>query len=253
MKYLVTCKRVTDPEMKIKVNDSGDGIILDDATYAINPFDEIAVEEAIRQKEAAGEGEIVLVTVGGAESIPQIRTALAMGADRAVLVKVDEADELDSNIIAKVLCAVYEDEEPDLFLMGKQSIDGDSSQVPSLVAEYLELPQALFASKIVVEDEEVTVIREVDGGLETLKMEMPAVISADLRLNEPRYPSFPNIIKAKRKEIKEVTLDDLDIDVEEERKITFKRLIAPPTRKAGIIVKSVEELFDKLKNEAKVL
>jgi len=252
MKFLVTCKRVTDPEMKIKVNEGGDGIILDDATYAINPFDEIAIEEAIQKKEAMGEGEVVLVTIGGEESIPQIRQGLAMGADRAVLVKTDNAENLDSDAIAHILAAVYEEEEPDVFLTGKQSIDGDSSQVPGLIAEYLELPQAFFASEITYEDDEATIIREVDGGLETLKLELPAIISVDLRLNEPRYPSLPNIMKAKRKEIKEMSIEDLDVELEEQ-KVVFKRLLAPPTRKAGIIVKSVEELFDKLKNEAKVL
>ncbi len=252
MKFLVTCKRVTDPEMKIKVNESGDGIVLDDATYAINPFDEIAIEEAIQKKEAMGEGEVVLVSIGGDEAIPQIRQGLAMGADRAILVKTDDAESLDSDAIAHILAAVYEEEEPDVFLTGKQSIDGDSSQVPALLAEYLELPQALFASEITYDDEEVTVTREVDGGLETIKFELPGIISVDLRLNEPRYPSLPNIMKAKRKEIKEVSLDDLEVELDEQ-KVVFKRLLAPPTRKAGIIVKSVEELFDKLKNEAKVL
>ena len=252
MKFLVTCKRVTDPEMKIKVNESGDNIVLDDATYAINPFDEIAIEEAIQKKEEMGEGEVVLVTIGGDESIPQIRQGLAMGADRAILVKVDNADNLDSDAVATILAAVYEEEEPDVILTGKQSIDGDSSQVPGLLAEYAELPQALFASKITYEDDEVTVIREVDGGLETLKLETPALISVDLRLNDPRYPSLPNIMKAKRKEIKEMTLDELEVELEEQ-KVVFRRLIAPAQRKAGVIVASVEELFDKLKNEAKVL
>jgi len=252
VKFLVTCKRVTDPEMKIKVNESGDGIILDDATYAINPFDEIAIEEAIQKKEAMGEGEVVLVAIGGEETIPQIRQGLAMGADRAILVKSDDAEELDSDAIAHILAAVYEEEEPDVFLTGKQSIDGDSSQVPGLLAEYLELPQALFASEITYEDDEATITREVDGGLETLKLELPAIISVDLRLNEPRYPSLPNIMKAKRKEIKEVSLDDLEVELEEQ-KVVFRRLVAPAQRKAGIIVNSVEELFDKLKNEAKVL
>ncbi len=252
MKFLVTCKRVTDPEMKIKVNESADGIVLDDATYAINPFDEIAIEEAIQKKEAMGEGEVVLVSIGGDESIPQIRQGLAMGADRAILVKTDNAENLDSDAIAHILAAVYEEEEPDVLLTGKQSIDGDSSQVPALLAEYLELPQALFASKITYEDEEATVVREVDGGLETVKFELPGIISVDLRLNEPRYPSLPNIMKAKRKPIKEMSIDDLDIELDDQ-KVVFKKLLAPPTRKAGIIVKSVEELFDKLKNEAKVL
>ncbi|MBN2694890.1 electron transfer flavoprotein subunit beta/FixA family protein [bacterium] len=253
MKFLVTCKRVTDPEMKIKVLNDGTGVDLDDANYAINPFDEIAIEAAVQKVEEDGEGEVVLVAIGDDEYDEQIRHGLAMGANRAIRVVVEDGENLDSDSIAKILAAIYKEEEPDLFILGKQSIDGDSSQIPQLIAEYLDLPQATFVSKIEYQNDAIKVIREVDGGLETLELPTPALISVDLRLNEPRYPSIPNMMKAKKKELKEVELDELDISLPEKQKVVFKKLIAPPQRKGGIKVSSVEELYDKLKNEANVL
>ncbi|MCB9640078.1 MAG: electron transfer flavoprotein subunit beta/FixA family protein [Myxococcales bacterium] len=263
MKILVTTKRVEHYESKIRINAEGTGIVTDGLTYMINPFDEIALEEAVRLK-GEHDAEVVAVSIGSDDATQQLRTALAIGADRAILVKVDQP--LDSDCAAHVLKAIVEREEPNLVLMGKQAIDDDANQTAQLLAEYLGWPQATFAAKtesleseaekqkepaIEVDDDTATVVREIDGGLETVELDLPAVISVDLRLNVPRYPALPNIIKAKKKPLDEVTLDDLGVSAN--AKVTVLGYEPLPERKAGVTVESVQELLDKLQNEAKVL
>ncbi len=250
MKILVTCKRVVDPEAKIKLLSDGSGIVMDGINFAINPFDEIAVEEAIRIKEKVG-GEIVAVAIAGDEAQQQLRTMLAMGADKAILVK--EEGPIDSDLVARTLVKIVEKEQPDLVLMGKQAVDDDANQAVQLVAEYLGYGQACFASEVEMADDQksIQVTREVDGGLETLSVQLPAVISADLRLNEPRLPKLPNIMKAKKKPLESTSFADLG--VEPDLLIKTLGLEEPPSRKAGEIVPDVDTLLDKLKNEAKVI
>ena len=251
MKVLVPVKRVPDPEVTVKLLADGSGINMEGVNYVVNPFDEIAVEEALKVKEAHG-GEVVILSIGPKESTQQIRTAMAMGADRGIL--IDGADEaLDSDLVARLLAKVCEEEKPDLVLTGKQAVDGDSNQVGQILSTYLDIPQACFASKLVVDPGvgKATVDREVDGGTETLEVTLPAVVTADLRLNEPRYASLPGIMKAKRKPIKEATFADYGVDTTP--RVRVLGLEAPPERQAGIIVESVEELVNKLLNEAKVL
>lgn len=249
MKILVTAKRVTDPDAKIRLKPDGSGIETAGLEYKLNPFCENAIEAAISLVEAHG-GEAVAVTLGDDDAVQNLRTALAMGVARGIQVKVTDA-ELDSDLTAKILAKVFEAEKPDLFLLGKQAVDGDSNQVGQLVAEYLGLPQACFASKIQVTDGKVLVTREVDGGLETLELTLPAVITADLRLNQPRLPKLPDILKAKRKEVKTLTPADLGVGMV--RKVETVAYEAPPQRAGGVKVKTVQELVEKLKNEAKVL
>lgn len=251
MKILVTAKRVTDPDMKIKVKPDGTGIVTDGMNYKINPFCEIAVEEAIRIRERGNQAEIVVVSIGPKEAATEIRTALAMGADRGILVLLDRY--YDSTVIAKILKKIVEEEKPDIILTGKQAVDDDSNQASQMLAQYLGYPQACFASKIEILDggKKAKVTREVDGGLETIQVELPAVISADLRLNEPRYPTVPNILKAKKKPLKEITAESLGVDLTP--KTEFIKMTEPPSRKAGIKVPDVATLVDKLKNEAKVI
>ncbi len=251
MKILVTAKRVTDPDMKIKVKPDGTGIVTDGMNYKINPFCEIAVEEALRIREKGNQAEIVVVGIGPKEAATELRTALAMGADRAILVLIDKY--YDSTVVAKILKKIVEEEKPDLILTGKQAVDDDSNQASQMLAALLGYPQACFASKIELTDggKKAKVTREVDGGLETIQVELPAIVSADLRLNEPRYPTVPNILKAKKKPLKEVPVDSLGIDVTP--KTEFVKMTEPPTRKAGIKVPDVATLVDKLKNESKVL
>ncbi len=249
MKILVTAKRVTDPDAKIRLKPDGSGIETAGLEYKLNPFCENAIEAAISLVEAHG-GEAVAVTLGDDDAVQNLRTALAMGVARGIQVQVTDA-ELDSDLAARILAKVFEAEKPDLFLLGKQAVDGDSNQVGQLVAEYLGLPQACFASKIQVTDGKVLVTREVDGGLETLELTLPAVITADLRLNQPRLPKLPDILKAKRKEVK--TLTPADLGVEMVRKVETVAYEAPPQRAGGVKVKTVQELVEKLKNEAKVL
>ena len=263
MKILVTTKRVEHYESKIRLNAEKTGIITEGLTYMINPFDEIALEEAVRLK-SEHDAEIVVVSIGTDEAQQQLRTALAIGADRAILVKVDQA--LDSDSAAHILKAVVEKEEPSLVLMGKQAIDDDCNQTGQLLAEYLGWPQATFGSKIEslesesekqkepaikLDDEVVTVVREIDGGMETVGVELPAVVTVDLRLNIPRYPALPNIIKAKKKPLDELTLADLGVSVTP--KVTVLGYEPLPERQAGVKVESVTELLDKLQNEAKAL
>jgi electron transfer flavoprotein beta subunit len=217
----------------------------------MNPFCEIAVEEAIRMVEKAGEGEVVVVAIGDDEATTQVRAALAMGAHRGILVETSE-DQLDSDLVAQILVKICQDESPDLVLLGKQAVDGDSNQVGQLVAEYLNWPQATFAYKIDLNGNQANVQREVDGGVETVALSLPAVITTDLRLNEPRYASLPNIMKAKKKPLDTTTPEDLGVDVSS-AKVSVIGYALPQSRKAGQIVKSVEELVQKLNTEAKVL
>jgi len=247
VKILVTVKRVTDYEAKIKIKPDGSGIVTDGINMIVNPFDEIAVEEALRIKEKAG-GEVVIVTIGPKDATQQVRAALAMGADRGILI---EADDLDPDAVAHVLMKVVENESPDLVLIGKQAIDDDSSQVGQLLAEYMGWGQACFASKVEMADGKATITREVDGGLDVVEVDLPAVITADLRLNEPRYASLPGIMKAKKKPLEETSPDALGVDVT--AKVVVKGFEAPPERAAGMIVPDVATLVQKLKDEAKAL
>jgi electron transfer flavoprotein beta subunit len=251
VKILVTVKRVIDPEMKIRLRPDGKGMVTEGVNWVVNFFDQIAVEEALRLKEKAGGAEIVIVSVGPDDVAQQIRQALAMGADRAVLVKI--AGELDSDLAARCIAKVYEQEKPDLVLMGKQATDDDANQAGQLLAELLHLPQACFASKVELgaDKKSATVTREVDGGLETIEVQLPAVITADLRLNEPRYASLPGIMKAKSKPLKTVTPEELG--VEAKPKVRLLKLEEPAARKAGRKVPDVATLVKVLHEEAKAI
>ncbi len=248
MKILVPIKRVPDPATAIRVLPDGTGIATDNVKWVINPFCEIAIEEALRIKEKQT-GEVVLVTVGQSAWQEQLRTGLAMGADRAILVKTDAA--LDSLAIARILAKIAGNEKPELIILGKQAIDDDANQVGQMLAEMLGWPQATFASKIEITADKTSVVREVDGGLETIAFKLPAVITTDLRLNEPRYASLPGIMKARKKELKEIAADSLGVDLAPKLKI--KTLAAPPKRQGGRKVASVQELVSLLHTEAKVI
>ena len=249
MKVLVTAKRVVDYNVSIRVLGDNSGVDLNNVKMSVNPFDEIAIEEAVRLKEAGKAEEVVVVSVGPAACGEQIRTALALGADRGILVETDE--DMQPLAIAKVIKAIIEKEEPKLVITGKQAIDGDNSQTGQMIAALAGLSQATFASVLELGDDNATVTREVDGGLETIEVKLPAVITTDLRLNEPRYASLPNIMKAKKKPIDNYTPEDLGVDVAP--RVTTLKVTPPPERQAGIIVETVEDLVDKLKNEAKVI
>ena len=249
MKVLVPVKRVVDANVKVRVKADQTGVELANVKMAINPFCEIAVEEAVRLKEKGIVTEIIAVTIGVAAAQEQLRTALALGADRAILVQVD--GDMEPLAIAKLLKAIYEKEQPGLVLLGKQSIDGDNCQTAPMFAGLAGLPQGTFASILTVADGKAEVVREVDGGLQTVKLDLPAVISTDLRLNEPRYASLPNIMKAKKKQLDVMTPADLGVDVTP--RIETLKVAPPPERKAGVVVKTVAELVDKLRNEAKVI
>ena len=249
MKILIPIKRVNDYNVKVRPNQGNTDVDLSNVKMAMNPFCEIAVEEAIRLKEAGKADEIVVVTIGDDKHQEQLRTALALGADRAILVKTDNSVQpLD---VAKVLVKVYESESPDLVIMDKVGIDGDHNQTGQMFAALTGLPQATFASEINVDGSKVEVTREIDGGLETLSAEMPAVVTTDLRLNEPRYASLPNIMKAKRKPLEEMDIESLGVVVEQ--KVTTLKVESPPERQEGVKVETVDQLVDKLKNEAKVI
>lgn len=249
MKILVTAKRVTDPDAKIRLKADLSGIETEGLEYKVNPFCENAIEAALNIAGAVG-GEVVVVSVGPDEATQYIRTGLAMGGDRGIRVEaVDE--QLDSDLTARIFAEVFKREQADLFLFGKQAIDGDSAQVAQLTAEYLSLPQASFGSKIVVKDDVLEVTQEHDGGLQTTAVKLPAVVSADLRLNEPRFASLPGIMKARRKTIDVLTPADLGVDMA--LKVKTIKYENPPERKAGEKVSSVEELMNKLVNEAKAL
>jgi electron transfer flavoprotein beta subunit len=248
MKFLVTCKRVTDFEAKIKLKADKSGIETNGVNMILNPFDEIGVEEALRQREKH-QGEVVVVTIGSADAMPQIRSALAMGADRGILVKHDGA--LDSFGVAKLLQKVVEKEQPDVVIMGKQAIDDDSNQASQILAELLGWGQATAANTITLEGKNATVAREADGGLETIKCELPCVITTDLRLNEPRYASLPGIMKAKKKPVDEMDAKSLGVDVTP--RVVMKAFEEPAQKKAGQKVPDVATLVEKLKTEAKVI
>ena len=249
MKILIPIKRVNDYNVKVRPNQANTDVDLSNVKMAMNPFCEIAVEEAIRLKESGKADEIVVVTIGDDKHQEQLRTALALGADRALLVKTDTI--LQPLDVAKILTKVYEKEAADLVIMGKVGIDGDHNQTGQMFAALTNLPQATFASKVEIDGNNVQVTREIDGGLETLTAEMPAVITTDLRLNEPRYASLPNIMKAKRKPLEELSLGELGLDVE--TKVNTIKVESPPERQEGVKVETVDQLVDKLKNEAKVI
>ena len=245
MKILVTVKRVVDYNVKIRVKDDGSGVELANVKMSMNPFDEIAVEEALRLKEKGVASEIICASIGPAQAAETIRNALAMGADRGILVKTDQPTE--PLAVAKILKAVVEQERPTLVIMGKQAIDDDCNQTGQMLAALLGWPQGTFASKVTIEGEYVVVTREVDGGLQTVKLKLPAIVTTDLRLNEPRYASLPNIMKAKKKPIEEKAPDALGIDLMPHLEVL--KTVEPGGRKAGIKVKTVSELVDKLRNE----
>lgn len=249
MKVMVTAKRVVDANVNVRVLSDNSGVDLNNVKMAVNPFDEIAIEEAVRLREAGSVEEVVVVSVGPAQCGEQIRTALALGADRGILVETDA--DIQPLAVAKVLNALIEKEKPDLIIMGKQAIDGDNIQTGQMLAALAGLPQATFASEILLADGELTVTREIDGGSETITVKTPAVITADLRLNEPRYASLPNIMKAKKKPVDNYTPEDLGVDVAP--RLNTLKVEAPSARQAGVIVADAEELVDKLKNEAKVI
>jgi electron transfer flavoprotein beta subunit len=249
MKVLVPVKRVVDYNVKIRVKADGSGVELANVKMSMNPFDEIAVEEAIRLKEKGQASEIVCVSIGPAQATETIRTGLAMGADRGILVKTDIAPE--PLAVAKILKAIVDAEQPGLVIMGKQAIDDDCNQTGQMLAALLGWPQGTFASKLVVEGADVTVTREVDGGLQTVRLTGPAIITTDLRLNEPRYASLPNIMKAKKKPIEEKTPDAYGVDIKP--RLEVLKTVDPPRRKSGVKVASVADLVGKLKNEAGVL
>ncbi len=249
MKVLVTAKRVVDYNVNIRVLSDNSGVDLNNVKMSVNPFDEIAIEEAVRLKEAGKADEVVVVSIGPGAAQEQIRTALALGADRGILVETDV--DVQPLGIAKALKAIVEKEEPGLIITGKQAIDGDNNQTGQMLAALCGLSQATFASELELGDGVATVTREVDGGLETINVKLPAVVTTDLRLNEPRYASLPNIMKAKKKPIDTYTPEDLGVDVTP--RVTTLKVTPPAEREAGIIVETVEELVNKLKNEAKVI
>ncbi len=249
MKIVVAVKRVVDYNVKIRVASDQSGVDLNNVKMSINPFCEIAVEEAVRIKEAGHADEIVVVSLGSKACQETLRSALALGADRAVLVETE--DELQPLAVAKLLKSVADKEQPDLIILGKQAIDDDSNQTGQMLASLMDLPQGTFASKVEVADGSVNVTREIDGGLESVALKLPAVITTDLRLNEPRYAKLPNIMKAKKKPLDIISVAETGVDITPRLK-TLK-VTEPPVRKAGIKVASVEELVERLRNEAKVI
>ncbi|SCK37466.1 electron transfer flavoprotein beta subunit [Variovorax sp. HW608] len=249
MKILVPVKRVVDYNVKVRVKSDGTGVDIANVKMSMNPFDEIAVEEAVRLKEKGVATEIIAVSCGDAKCQETLRTAMAIGADRGILVETSE--ELQPLAVAKLLKALVDKEQPQLVILGKQAIDDDNNQTGQMLAALTDLPQATFASKVEVAGDKVSVTREVDGGLETLSLSLPAVITSDLRLNEPRYVTLPNIMKAKKKQLDTFKPEDLGVDVKPRLK-TLK-VAEPPKRGAGIKVPDVATLVDKLKNEAKVI
>jgi electron transfer flavoprotein beta subunit len=249
MKILVPVKRVVDYNVKVRVKSDGSGVELSGVKMSMNPFDEIAVEEAVRLKEKGAATEIVAVSMGVAACAETIRTALAMGADRGILVETDA--ELQPLAVAKMLKALVDKEQPKLVVMGKQAIDDDMNATGQMLAALLGWPQGTFASKVTIEGDVATVTREVDGGLETVSLDLPAIVTTDLRLNEPRYASLPNIMKARKKPIE--TIKPADLGVDPAPRLTLVKVAEPPKRVAGKKVGSVAELVDKLRTEAKVI
>jgi electron transfer flavoprotein beta subunit len=249
MKVLVAVKRVVDYNVKVRVKSDQSGVDIANVKMSMNPFDEIAVEEAVRLKEAGIVSEVIVFSAGPQQCQETLRTALAIGADRAILLETDT--ELQPLAVAKLLQAIYQKEQVQLIILGKQAIDDDSNQTGQMLAALLNLPQATFASKVSIADDKAQVTREVDGGLETVSISLPAVITTDLRLNEPRYVTLPNIMKAKKKQLDVLKPEDLGVDIAPRLKTI--RVEEPPKRTAGIKVPDVASLIDKLKNEAKVL
>lgn len=251
MKIVVPVKRVVDYNVKIRVKPDNSGIDLANVKMSMNPFDEIAVEEAVRLKEKGTATEVVVVSIGPAKAQETIRTALAIGADRGILIEVADGTAVEPLAVAKLLKGVVDAEKPDMVVLGKQAIDDDCNQTGQMLAALLGWGQGTFASKVEPEAGAVSVTREIDGGLETVKLKLPAVVTTDLRLNEPRYPSLPNIMKAKKKPLDTKKPEDFGVDIAPRLKVL--KTSEPPTRKAGIVVKDVAELVEKLKNEAGVL
>ena len=249
MKVLVPVKRVVDYNVKVRVKSDGSGVDIANVKMSMNPFDEIALEEAMRLKESGKVTEVVAVSIGVSQCQETLRTGMAIGADRAIL--VETAGDTEPLGVAKVLKALADKEQPQLIILGKQAIDDDSNQTGQMLAALLGWPQATFASKVVLEDGKVTVTREVDGGLETLALTLPAIITTDLRLNEPRYVTLPNIMKAKKKPLEVIKPDDLGVDVTP--RLTTLKVVEPAKRSAGIKVPDVATLVAKLRTEAKVI
>ena len=249
MKILVPLKRVVDYNVKVRPLGDNSNVDLNNVKMSVNPFCEIALEEAVRIKEAGNADEVIAVSIGKTESQEQLRTALALGADRAILVESENL--LEPLAIAKALVKIVEQESVDLIILGKQAIDGDNNQTGQMLGALLNYPQATNASEVVLDGSHVNVTREIDGGLQTLKLNMPAIVTTDLRLNEPRYASLPNIMKAKKKELSILPISDLDVDVTPRTELLSVE--APPSRAAGVILETVDDLIDKLKNEAKVI
>lgn len=249
MKILVAVKRVIDFNVKVRVKADQSGVETANVKMAMNPFDEIAVEEAVRLKEAGKANEVVVVSMGAATVQETLRSALALGADRAIMVQTET--ELQPLAVAKLLTAVVEKEQPGLVILGKQAIDDDSNQTGQMLSALLDWPQATFASKVEINNNQAEVTREIDGGLETISMQLPAIITTDLRLNQPRYATLPNIMKAKQKPLQTFTAQELNVDITP--RLTTLKVEAPAARKGGIKVASVHELVDKLHNEAKVI
>ena len=249
MKILVPVKRVVDYNVKVRVKSDNSGVELDNVKMSMNPFDEIAVEEALRLKEKGFATEVIAISIGVSQVQETIRNALAMGADSGIFVEVNET--LEPLNIAKIISSVAKKENVDLMILGKQAIDDDMNATSQMVAALLNWPQATFASKIEIVDKIVKVSREVDGGIENIEVNLPAVISTDLRLNEPRYASLPNIMKAKKKPINEINIDELKINIKQ--RLDILKVEEPSKRQSGIMLKTIEELVDKLKNEAKVI
>ena len=249
MKILVPVKRVVDYNVKVRVKKDETGVELDNVKMSMNPFDEIAVEEALRLKEKNIASEVIAISIGNLEVQETIRNALAMGADSGIFVNCE--NKLEPLIVAKILKSICLKIEPDLVIMGKQAIDDDMNATGQMLAAILNWGQATFASKLDVEKNEINVGREIDGGIENIKVKLPAIVTTDLRLNEPRYASLPNIMKAKRKPIEQIEVKSLNIDLS--TKLDIIKVEEPKTREAGIMLKSVDEMIDKLKNEAKVI
>ena len=249
MKILVPLKRVVDYNVKVRPLGDNSNVDLNNVKMSVNPFCEIALEEAVRIKEAGNADEVIAVSIGKTESQEQLRTALALGADRAILVESENL--LEPLAIAKSLVKIVEQENVDLIILGKQAIDGDNNQTGQMLGALLNYPQATNASEVVLDGSHVNVTREIDGGLQTLKLNMPAIVTTDLRLNEPRYASLPNIMKAKKKELSILPIADLGVDVSPRTELLSVE--SPPSRAAGVILETVDDLIDKLKNEAKVI
>ena len=249
MKILVPVKRVIDYNVKVRVKPDNSGVELANVKMSMNPFDEIAVEQALRIKEASQADEVIAISVGVQEAQDTIRTALAMGADRGILVKTEQ--DVEPLSVAKILKSIIEKESPGLVILGKQAIDDDCNQTGQMLSALLDWPQSTFVSNLELKDKKILSVREVDGGLEHIQCSLPAIVTVDLRLNEPRYASLPNIMKAKRKPLEELTPQDLGVDIK--KRLEVLKVEDPPSREAGVILGSVDELVDKLKNELKVI